>query len=513
MNKIILKTYSIALFIILSIFILSSCTPTTNKTYNITLNYKDKTEVIEVNDNNCLKDYIEKNYLDDDIEGWYLNGELYDFNNVITSNLTLDAKLVKSTNKYNPTSYDGNGRVVPIYIDSHTAAFDMFFDPLLSLYSYNDKAERLNHQREIENAYNIKIEYIITDWPYSHISTCIEDVKPCLSIGIQWSNKMPECNTKSLYELSDKLNNESNVLDAQVGDFGYNVSTNNSELLLYYDQNIVKQLGLEDPLTLWNEGKWTINYFDEYINTIVNSELFKQNNYSIFNNNVIQVLMGFSAAMGTTLVPSLDNANLSTEQNIKIVEQIKKYTEQGHIGNYYGIFNALFAGNDVKNYFYSFDTSSSNTIRAVPFPIKDEEAHLLLEGNLSSATYKVAQIPANYFYCIPKVETNDDLTKEVLENILYDLVAQYNGPKLFPAEVNVDSEQYAEIVKVINDIKGNYAEEYYHEIDVSECFATPLSLTEIMNAKSIQSMLETENNAIANRIFVQFGVSQNKENE
>lgn len=443
-------SYLMILFLASIMFFgLCSCTLTTKK-YQITLIYKQETETIEAEDNESIKKYINEKYSSDEISGWYLNDEIYSFEGVLSSNLTLVAK-----SKYNPTNYDGNNRVIKIISDSDLC----IYDPFDNFYVFCDKEERQIHQRKIEEAYNIKIEYVYDVFSKNELEICIFDNYVTKADKYYLEN--------NFYELDERFANKNNILTAQVGNYGYSNPIFEQEILLFYSQNVIENLGLEDPLTLWHEGKWTISYFNEYITKIVESDAYSESIYPVFSHKTHELMMGFSAACGEMLIPSLDNVNVSSETNMKIFNQIKTYIDLGYINeSLLGIFNALYTSDYACIQHIGYDKNES--IKAVPFPIMDDEVDLLKSGNLSSANYKVSTIPGRGVYMIPNLEDTEDLSKEVLENIIYDLVVQYDGPKPYymsTKDNNYNIFNYNEFMEMINSIKNNHHDDYYLDID------------------------------------------------
>ncbi len=438
------------------IFTLCSCTQTI-KSYQVTLICEQEAQIIKVNDNISLKKYIDDNYSNKNICGWYLKDELYNFDCVLSSNITLVAKLNVVVNKYNPTNYDGNNRVIKIY---HSGSF--CYDPFDDFYEYSDKEPRQKHQEEIEKAYNIQIEYEErTAYDYDELAIIVFDL---------FRSKVTEYELNKFYELDERFANKNSILTAQVGNYGYANPQYDQELLLFYSQQEIDILGLEDPLTLWYEGKWTVSYFNEYITKLVSSDAYKSLSslHPVFSGKILELFKGFSAASGEMLVPSLDNVNVASDTNVKIMKQLKTYIDSGYIDNtLFGIFNAFYT-NDicVSGVGYSED----DVVKAVPFPINDDEVDLLLTGNLSDANYKVATTPSLGVYFIPNIEDEENLTKEILENILYDLIAQYDGPRLYyeaSSASNYAKYDYDEFIKVTNQIKSNRCYEYYIYLDDS----------------------------------------------
>ena len=135
-----------------------------------------------------------------------------------------------------------------------------------------------------EEQYNCKIKLVRLKWETynSQVATRMASGDPYDICGV--TNQMfPECVVQNLYEPLDKYINEVDQYNSKTG-YGidmdmssyynydgkmYGLVAHTGRLstlpyVLYYNKLKFKEAGLEDPLTLYNKGKWTWSKFLEY---------------------------------------------------------------------------------------------------------------------------------------------------------------------------------------------------------------------------------------------------------
>jgi len=135
-----------------------------------------------------------------------------------------------------------------------------------------------------EEQYNCKIKLVRLKWETynSQVATRMASGDPYDICGI--ANQMfPECVVQNLYEPLDKYIKEVDQYNPKTG-YGidmdmssyynyngkmYGLVAHTGRLstlpyVLYYNKTKFKEAGLEDPLTLYNKGKWTWDKFLEY---------------------------------------------------------------------------------------------------------------------------------------------------------------------------------------------------------------------------------------------------------
>ena len=162
-------------------------------------------------------------------------------------------------------------------------------DPFHAEFTGERKLEKQKQITLIEQAYNIDI--VIRNYPDSaawgpnrvawindnaaagtllqqgHIFTISSDWVPTLksgnSIAALEHMKLKNGIFSQLgYNQTDEKNKQYSV-GAQV--YGYSAGNVHADYFLYYNQQIVEDFGLEDPATLWNEGRWDWDTFYNYL--------------------------------------------------------------------------------------------------------------------------------------------------------------------------------------------------------------------------------------------------------
>ena len=436
------------LIVITSIFIffLTSCT-TFESTCNVKLIYANKEEVIIINEGEKLKAPLDDYLFGYEFIGWYLDDELYDFNNKITSNITLVAKHIKKDYvpkwELNESGFNGNEMDVVIFYGAIiNRSGKRIYDPYDENYAYLDKEDRIKHLEEVEKAYNINIKYesidklinkeINPDTPYIYMLPTDE-----LFVSKYWY---------SFYSLDERFINQNDILNNTCENVVYNTNQNDEVLMIYYNSTILEELNLDDPQKLWQEGKWTINSFEEYLAnlSLVNNE------YNILSNNYLSWVQGLASSMGVQLANNIDSINY-LDQNVNLaISKVKKWRDLNYIGGDY-IFGAFFQNDiNLKDY---LSNNTDSKIKAVPFPIMDEEAHYILENNLNQASYSICTNAPDEFYAISNTADTKSLTKKDLENILHDLVNAYNGKAKIYSHESFDSASYESLLDQIKDNK------------------------------------------------------------
>ena len=313
------------LIVITSIFILflTSCT-TFESTCNVKLIYANKEEVITINKGEKLKAPLDDYLFGYEFIGWYLDDELYDFNNKITSNITLVAKHIKKDYvpkwELNESGFNGNEMDVVIFYGSIlNKSGKPIYDPYDENYAYLDKEDRIKHLEEVEKAYNINIKYesidklinkeINPDTPYIYMLPTDE-----LFVSKYWY---------SFYSLDERFINQNDILNNTCENVVYNTNQNDEVLMIYYNSTILEELNLDDPQKLWQEGKWTINSFEEYLAnlSLVNNE------YNILSNNYLSWVQGLASSMGVQLANNIDSINY-LDQNVNLaISKVKKWRD------------------------------------------------------------------------------------------------------------------------------------------------------------------------------------------
>lgn len=186
--------------------------------------------------------------------------------------------------EYNRLKFDGKQMEI-ILLSGASEEVDPFNDN----YTGERKLEKQKQITMIEQAY--KIDIVIRNYPDSaawgpnrvnwindnaasgtllqqgHIFTISSDWVPSLKNGNSIASlenlvKKNGIFSELQYEQSSEKNKQYSV-GTQV--YGYSAGEVHADYFLYYNQQLVKDYGLEDPATLWNEGRWDWDTFYNYL--------------------------------------------------------------------------------------------------------------------------------------------------------------------------------------------------------------------------------------------------------
>lgn len=255
-----------------------------------------------------------------------------------------------------------------------------------------------------EKKYNCKIKLVSLQWEQynSQIATAMSSGQPYDICGLQ-SYFWPEAGVQGLYEPLNDYITQSDLYNSKTGigidlekskEFEmngnlYGVSNHSgvfAEILqvLFYNKLMFEEAGLEDPLKLYNSGKWTWDKFFEYAKKLKNESKGK---YIIGQ----ELEAGaFTLSDGYKYVTKKNGKVTANLSDSKYLNGLKKYSEfcknymgpkgygddptEFYNGNYYMFYQSYTYG---KYYMYdtivnsaAFDNDFSN-LGVVPFPTPD----------------------------------------------------------------------------------------------------------------------------------------------
>ncbi len=242
--------------------------------------------------------------------GWMLNGEVFDFTTPVTKDITLVAKW-KETGVYHPNwdpakqvgGWQGLGMDVKIMVLPASS-----FDPFNAGYTNtNDQKVKQQHQRIVESAYDISIVYeewgnnaawgpdriqfikdsvngyfsandiyvlnITSSWiPTLVRDNCLAELYNTASesgifaeVGYQETSEGSGVYVPGPYE-QDPANNQATVTANVI--YGYAPGKSRPDYFMYFNADIIKNSGLEDPAELWFKGEWTWSKFEQYVSQL-----------------------------------------------------------------------------------------------------------------------------------------------------------------------------------------------------------------------------------------------------
>ena len=401
------------LFIILNgIFIITGCG---NKENN------DETPVIS-----CAEDYTQEKCYDESTWDW----------------------------EYNRTGFDGKGISVRVY----TSESDEI-DPNSVYYTGKERQKAIKRLSELEVAYNIDLQFlnypIEASWgPYrikwindtikstdkemgdiflvsdNWISILAENESIAVLENVEYKNNKWEqnggiCSTLK-FNISEKFlfNNINNKI------YSYDDGFKHADYFLYYNQDLITKYNLDDPATLWNEGKWDYKTFNEFL---INAEnvFNKEEGAKIYGISGYdeEIILGFLTSHGQKLVDLEDKkVYFNDSKTLEIINKLKVLkntdvwnSEQSRISSEFINGNQLFQPGKLwflssTMGFVSPDPENPTCdfqISVVPYPTDDGDA-------VNKENYKVPLTDMGTY--VVRNVTNEDssLTSLVLFNILDD---------------------------------------------------------------------------------------------
>ena len=202
---------------------------------------------------------------------------------VVTKKVTYSFRIVITVEPPRPPVPNMGGYEI-IIMNAASALSDN--DPFLEAYSGADKTYKQKAWREVESEYNCKITVKAypeeapwgnprINWIKEHAST---NTSEC-DLGIVSSNWIHEfaktssgVDVTSFYNTYGKKQMDPALKQAgtfknklYVASTGLTTTAVNVDLGLYYNYGLLKRLGLDDPATLFNEGKWNYTGFEKWV--------------------------------------------------------------------------------------------------------------------------------------------------------------------------------------------------------------------------------------------------------
>lgn len=258
---------------------------------------------------------------------------------------------------YNRFSYDGKGQTILILSGAPEEV-----DPDNNDFSGTRKEERQLQLYDIEQAY--KVDIVIekfpdeaawgpdrVKWINDLAANNITDKGDIFAISSDWVPSLVEgrsiaplaevkfnSSTKQ-YEQKSGIFNEINYVQSQEkikqykkGNtvYGYSLGSAHADFFLYYNQNLVNDYGLEDPATLWNEGKWDWTKFMDYLRTAQNAFNAVDEEMKAFGGWINEVARGTLAARGHKFVdPDLELVMFSNNNTVQMYEDLRTIKREG----------------------------------------------------------------------------------------------------------------------------------------------------------------------------------------
>ena len=406
--------------------------------------------------------------------------------------------------KFNLNDYNGQGMKYQIMVDDVNK-----YDPNSEKYKGENKLLKQTQLSKVESAYNIVIEYVdgntILDTDYNTLGykEIIENYN---------SEKLEDVyvfNFNSLYipllkdviynignasgsEILDKLYMESgsglvkyeqdplikDIFNFRGLQYGYSNEFIIPDHFMYYNVELVKSLGLDDPAELWLKGEWTIDKFNEYI-VNANSTLKNKgyNDSYVLDMNYANAVLGITSSNGVKTIkpvpPLIYIGQESYKNKIDLFNELYKsgfYAEKEFedVSNLFAQGKSIFHDGKMsylKSADYFNPAKMTFTIGVVPYPLASNEGVIVnttLESkdaikksdsspletsngeyisgiDISSTAFNMPITEANGYLFLKKDNFKNDINLEIIVNILHDIeegydYANYNYSQLKPLE-------------------------------------------------------------------------------
>jgi len=293
-------------------------------------------------------------------KGWYDNAQftglaVTDIAKGSTGNKVFYAKWVEESTtsdgrpwELNKCGFDGQSMKYVIKVQS---VIDN--DPYDVGYTGTNKALKQAHQVDVEDAYNIEIEYSKWDneaqWGPARVQFIKESYffgsfqkKNIYAIDImsQWIPSLVKANCLAeLYNYDtgegifadykydqDSTINEATAVRSKV--YGYQPGAARPDAFLYYNVNKIASIGMEDPAEMWFRGEWTWSNFDKWVRDAQGK--LGSGEYAI-DCGYAEFIIGAAPAQGNQLVNASNGGILFTKLSVNyLFEKMKVYYREGY---------------------------------------------------------------------------------------------------------------------------------------------------------------------------------------
>lgn len=288
---------------------------------------------------------------------------------------------VKTALKYEPNEnldLEGKTLTVSVWGSVTEEGKDEYFD------------RRYKLERRTEERYNVNIEWVPTN-----PTTFTQDVMLAYTSGKKYAdlifspsfNALELCKSGAVIPLDDYID-YSSPFYALTGDYlkyvdgkhySYmpdEISVNSTGFFITYNQTLLEKAGCEDPMELYEAGKWNWDAFKEIVKKTTIIENGKTVQYGVGGTNLLD---GLCLSNGFSIISMEDKkfkCNLYTDAGLNTLNMVREigYTMKATDG-YYGSSNSGLTFGDSKTAMMvcaNYDTSSFITsgmpVATVPLP-------------------------------------------------------------------------------------------------------------------------------------------------
>lgn len=234
------------------------------------------------------------------------------------------------------------------------------FDPYDAGFTGTKQALKQAHQSDVEDAYNIKIEYSAWDNDAQWGPPRVEFIKKsfidksfekknvyAINITSQWIPTLVKASCLAElynYDLEegifadyeyeqDSTINESVAVRSRV--YGYQPGAPRPDYFLYYNATKIASIGMADPAEMWFKGEWTWSNFDKWVRDA--QVKLATGEYAI-DCGYAEFIIGAAPAQGNQLVNASRGTIMFTKSSVtNIVDKMKAYYKEGFWDTKHGV--------------------------------------------------------------------------------------------------------------------------------------------------------------------------------
>lgn len=377
---------------------------------------------------------------------------------------------------YNQTGFDGKGIEVVIYCNVEEN------DPFHESYIKNDKMLKQERINEIEDAYKINLifkEYPTTaHWGYNRVNFIknnLEEKKEneqghIFAISSDWL--VPLVSSGLIAELYSETNQTGILKDIQNNSneklrklytvnskvYAYEIIKPHADHFLYYNLDLIESFNLENPATLWNEGKWDYTSFKDYLEKASDAFASVSKEMYPLGGKVSDITVGLLSGSGyklideeTNIVNFVDENILSIYKDLNEIYHNNKWANDSVVSDISMNFvngQQLFTSGQLWYLLSSmmFKDNVDFEIGIVPYPTRDGSARPLGE------VVDNYLVPSNGNTCFV-FANDDDISSKVLVNIVDDLLYGVNKN-----QSNENRDEYVQYLETLFSETSEYKE-------------------------------------------------------
>lgn len=229
----------------------------------------------------------------------------------------------------------------------------------------NGKAIKQYHQRLVEQAYNIDIDYkewaSLAPWGPDRVKYVNENYLSkeiftkqeayVVQLACSWlptivkngavaslfnvetaSGLFSEVNGTAEgdeYYIQNETHNQISTVNNNV--YGYALGEAHADHMIYYNIDLVKELGLTDPAELWFQGKWTLSNFEEWVKTGQTNMSNTEKGKFVLDMGYPEFTVGLVASTGAKMTNSNPAQILFNKANVtRIIEKLQSWDDLGY---------------------------------------------------------------------------------------------------------------------------------------------------------------------------------------